>query len=97
MIGYNIYYNDLMLDTEEYYETIKKSKYERWILPIIHPITISFEPWIKTYKVKRIKISPSKNIIATDYGFVMHPIMALEFKNYINTLYKDMLPYPNTI
>lgn len=74
--GINIYENPYLTEREDC--VVKKSLQERWITPLLHPVTVPFEPWVKT---KTITVTvPSKKIFQTAFGLVMHPLVAAELR-----------------
>ena len=70
-------YENAML-TEQQERVVKKSFRERWIEPIKHPVTVPFEPWVKT---KTITVTvPMTKILQTPWGLFMHPVVAERLK-----------------
>lgn len=75
-----VYENDLMVEVVTRKVVVSRTFEERWINPILHPVTVPFEPWIKTKKVMVTVVGPSETIIAIPGGFICHPVMAVKIK-----------------
>lgn len=62
---------------------LKLSMYERFIKPILHPVTTPFEPWIKTRDVIRIVQVPRTDVLVIPgtRTIVAHPITAQMIRN----------------
>jgi hypothetical protein len=78
--GIPIYENSLMTETESYTVEVQKSFKERWINPIQYPVTTPFEPWVKTRIEERVRQIPSRRVLQTAQGLIMHPAMARELR-----------------
>ena len=55
----------------------KRSFRERWIEPLLHPVTLPFEPYVKTKFVA--KTVPSRDCIAFGDTIIVHPAFLTEF------------------
>lgn len=78
--GLRIYENPALVEDEEYEEAVQLTFRQRWIDPLLHPVTMPFEPWVKDRKEIRIRPVASRKIIHTPQGFIMHPAMAAEVR-----------------
>ena len=66
-----VYTSELIVDTIKVEEQLTFR--QRWIEPLLHGITMPFQPWVKTRMVT--KTVPSRRIVVTPDGFIIHPSM----------------------
>jgi hypothetical protein len=86
--GRTVYTSVLMVDTIEVEEQLTFR--QRWIEPLLHGITMPFQPWVKTRMVT--KNVPSRAIYETPQGFIMHPAMLAELKRAMQSRTEDAAP-----
>ena len=86
--GRTVYTSVLMVDTIEVEGQLTFR--QRWIEPLLHGITMPFQPWVKTRMVT--KTVPSRRIIETPNGFIMHPAMFDELKHAMQSHTEDATP-----
>jgi hypothetical protein len=67
--------NQYLTEQEEYTLTVDRTTMERWILPLLHPVTIPFEPWVKTRTETRYRVVPAKHVIIMGDKVIVHPEM----------------------
>lgn len=67
-----------LTEQEQYAVTVDKTTRERWLLPLLHPVTVPFEPWIKTRVETRYRTIPAKNGIMMDGKIFIHPAVMAE-------------------
>jgi len=73
--GLRIFVSELCTEAEEYEVVVQLSFRQRWIEPLLHGITMPFEPWVKTRTETRRRNVPLKKVIQTPQGLLMHPAM----------------------
>lgn len=84
-----IYETPLLVETEEYQETEHLTFWQRWVEPIstFHNFqTMPFEPWMKTRTVIKTRQVPSRQILRTQMGLFMHPVLKREFSAIIGNV-----------
>lgn len=86
MTGYEIYETPHLMTKVESFTTVNRTFRERWVLPILHPATVPFEPWVKTKIISVYKLVPSKSILRIDKGLLMHPETRRAFDVMLKTL-----------
>ena len=78
-------YSDLsMVEKEQYEVEVVRTFRERWVEPLLHGITVPFEPWVKTRTEQRERTVPSKQALAMPGGFVCHPAMVEEIRRILH-------------
>lgn len=85
--GVPIFETELLIETEEYEEVIQLSFWQRWIEPFSTFIkfqTMPFEPWAKFRIVTKIRQIPSRKILQTQFGLIMHPALNFKIKQVLN-------------
>ena len=78
-----------MTETETYQETERLTFRQRWIEPIstfLNFQTMPFEPWVKTRTVTKTRQVPSRQILRTQMGLFMHPVLKREFSAIIGNV-----------
>lgn len=90
--GLKIYENPALVEDEEYEETVQLTFRQRWIDPLLHPVTLPFEPWVKERKEMRIRLVASRKIFQTPQGLIMHPVMAVEVRRQLGNYTEDKEP-----
>ena len=73
--GVRIYVDANITETEEYEQEVTRSFRERWIEPILHGVTIPFEPWVRTKWVSKTRQIPSMKALARGGILYVHPAL----------------------
>jgi hypothetical protein len=73
--GINIYTSDLITETISAPVRLTRSFDERWIEPLLHPVTVPFEPWVREKSTTMYYTVPSESIMQVPGGFICHPTM----------------------
>lgn len=76
--GFDIYESLLMTETETYEDVETLTFRQRWIEPLLHFVTLPFEPWVKTRKVIKTRTIPSKRVLVCGSTMFIHPAMRRE-------------------
>jgi hypothetical protein len=85
--GIKIIEDPNLVEWKQEQKTVQRTFQERWIDPILHPITIPFEPWIKTEEITVETANPSRKILKTWDGIlIMHPSLRREVEEKIKGL-----------
>lgn len=78
--GIPIIESTLMVENTTIKITRKFTFKERWINPLLHPVTLPFEPWCKEQTMDVPTTVPSRKVLKTPAGLIMHPAMAQELR-----------------
>ena len=76
--GMPIYENHNLTESQEYQEEVVLSFRKRWIDPILHPVVLPFQPWVRTKNVTKVRQVPASFVYKTQFGFIMHPDLKKE-------------------
>lgn len=64
-------------------KTVPLSFFERWVKPMLHPVTVNFEPWVKT---KEIEVS-ERTFFYMEDKILCHPNNEFYIKDKMNKTY----------
>lgn len=90
--GLPIHENPYLTETETYSVPVELTARQRWIDPLLHPVVMPFEPWVKTRVETRTREIPSRQIFQTSYGLFMHPAMRREVEKKLRNMTEDIVP-----
>lgn len=88
-MGMPVFESPLLTETEEYQEIIDLTFKQRWIEPIssFHNFqTMPFEPWLKTRKLTKVRQVPSRKIMFTQFGLLIHPVIKKELSAILSNI-----------
>jgi hypothetical protein len=80
--------NPYLVDYIKVQTFIPRTFRERWIEPLLHPVTVPFEPWVKETLLVTTKEVPSRHLCQMADTIFCHPDIYDEVKKML----KEVLP-----
>jgi hypothetical protein len=80
-----IYTNPLLVEMKEELVIKELDWWDRWVEPMIHPVLLPFEPWVKTREELVTRTIPMNAIFQLDGAWIMHPAMKGKLLTLLNS------------